>query len=95
LPRWAASEADTVSSVEITVDGDFIGIAQYGFPRPDVQAQNPTLRNSLNSGWQFTMDTTKLSNARHRLTVNVVNSAGQRTEIGSVDFYVQNANSVP
>lgn len=92
---WAASEADTVSSVEITVDGDFIGIAQYGFPRPDVQAQNPTLRNSLNSGWQFTMDTTKLSNARHRLTVNVVNSAGQRTEIGSVDFYVQNANSVP
>ncbi|HUK34304.1 MAG TPA: hypothetical protein VLV86_10355, partial [Vicinamibacterales bacterium] len=65
---WAASETDIVTGVEIIVDGDFIGQAQLGYPRPDVQAQNPSLRNSATSGWQFTMDTTKLSNARHRLT---------------------------
>ena len=92
---WAASEVDTVQSVEINVDGDFIGIAQYGYPRPDVQAAFPFLANSLHSGWQFTMDTTKLSNARHRLTVRILDASGHRTEIGSVDFYVQNANSVP
>lgn len=92
---WAANERNDISAVEIVVDGNFIGQAQYGFPRPDVQQANPFLINSLNSGWQFTMDTTKLSNARHRLTVRTVNVAGQRTEIGSVDFYVQNANSVP
>jgi Bacterial Ig domain len=92
---WAASEVDTVQSVEINVDGDFIGIAQYGYPRPDVQAAFPFLVNSLHSGWQFTMDTTKLSNARHRLTVRVLDAGGRRTEIGSVDFYVQNPNSVP
>jgi len=41
------------------------------------------------------MDTTQLSNARHRLTVRVVTSSGGRTEIGSTDFYVQNPNAVP
>ena len=92
---WAASEVDVVQSVEITVDGDFIGLAQYGYPRPDVQQAYPFFANSLHSGWQFTMDTTKLSNSRHRLVVRVMDPAGLRTEIGSVDFYVQNPNSVP
>jgi hypothetical protein len=41
------------------------------------------------------MDTTKLSNARHRLTVRAMDIAGLRTEIGSVDFYVQNATPIP
>jgi hypothetical protein len=79
--------------VEIIVDGDFIGVAQYGFPRPDVRQANPGL--GLNSGWKFTMDTTKLANARHRLTVRVLDTAGLRTEIGSVDFFVQNATATP
>ena len=92
---WAANETSTVATVEIVVDGNFIGQAQYGFPRPDVALSFPTLRNSANSGWRFTMDTTKLSNARHRLTVRVLDTSGFRTEIGSVDFFVQNPNSVP
>jgi hypothetical protein len=92
---WTANERNNISAVEIIVDGDFIGPAQYGFARPDVQQQYPFLLNSLNSGWRFTMDTTKLSNARHRLTVRIMDTAGLRTEIGSVDFYVQNANAVP
>ena len=48
-----------------------------------------------NSGWRFVMDTTKLSNARHRLTVRVLDTLGFRTEIGSVDFYVQNLSPTP
>jgi len=92
---WAAAESTPVAGVEIIVDGDFIGLAEYGFPRPDVLQANPFLLNSLNSGWRFTMDTTKLSNARHRLTVRVRDVSNLRTEIGSVDFYVQNANPVP
>jgi N-acetylmuramoyl-L-alanine amidase len=92
---WASNEANSVISVEIIVDGDFIGVAQYGFPRPDVLLAFPFLPNSLNSGWRFTMDTTKLSNARHRLTVRVLTANGLRTEIGSVDFYVQNLNLTP
>ena len=92
---WAISDTDNVAGVEIVVDGDFIGPAQYGFPRTDVQAAYPFINNSLNSGWRFTMDTTILSNARHRLTVRTVDTKGLKTEIGSQDFYVQNLAPTP
>jgi hypothetical protein len=36
------------------------------------------------------MDTTQLADGRHRLTVTALNSGGVRSEIGSVDFYVDN-----
>lgn len=92
---WAASEFGFVSSIEIIVDGTTVGLAQYGYPRPDVQEQNPFLHNTANSGWRFTFDTTKLHNERHRLTVRVVDTFGLKTEIGSVDFYTQNGNATP
>ncbi len=92
---WAANERASVAAVEILVDGDFIGQAQYGYPRPDVAQANPQLMNAGFSGWRFTMDTSKLSNSRHRLTVRALDTAGLRTEIGSVDFYVQNTTQVP
>lgn len=88
---WAISETVSIRTVEIIVDGDFIGPAQYGFPRPDVQSAYPFINNSLNSGWRFVLDTTKFSNARHRMTVRIVDPRGLKTEIGSQDFYVQNA----
>lgn len=87
---WAIDENGGVVAVEIIVDGNFVGVAQYGFPRPDVTVQNPHLFNAGNSGWRFVMDTTKLSNARHRLTVRILDFSGRRSEIGSVDFYVSN-----
>jgi hypothetical protein len=92
---WAVIEGGPVTSVEIIVDGDFKGLAQLGFPRPDVAVQYPYLGNTQNSGWRFVIDTTKLGNSKHRLTVRVVNFNGLKTEIGSVDFYTQNANPVP
>ena len=91
---WAVVEGGLVSSIEIIVDGDFKGLAQVGFPRPDVAEQYPYLI-SQNSGWRFVIDTTKLSNQKHRLTVRAVDFRGLKTEIGSVDFYTQNANPVP
>jgi hypothetical protein len=92
---WAAMEKSTLVAVEIIVDGDFKGSAQLNFPRPDVVVQYPYLFNTANSGWRFTIDTTKLSNSKHRVTVRVLDFFGLRTEIGSVDFYTQNANPVP
>ena len=57
-------------------------------------AQYPFISNAVNSGWKFTMDTTKLGNGRHRLTVSVLQGT-KRGEIGSVDFYTQNSNLAP
>ena len=92
---WAIDENNGVAQngVEIFIDGNFVGSAQYGFPRPDVGQLNPQIFNSGNSGWRFVMDTTKLSNARHRLTVRVLDGQGFRSILGSVDFYVNNPPS--
>jgi len=89
---WAVDENGGVAAVEMIIDGNYVGQAQYGFPRPDVIQANPQFFNfgGANSGWRFTMDTRLLSNARHRLTARVLDNQGHRSEIGSVDFYVQN-----
>jgi hypothetical protein len=88
---WALDENAGVAAVSMFIDGDLVGNAQLNLPRPDVAIQNPQfIINSANSGWKFVMDTTRLSNARHRLTVQVTDGRGARTIIGSVDFYTQN-----
>ena len=92
---WALEDRNSIAVVEVIVDGNYVGQAQYGYARPDVAAQHPEITNGTNSGWQFTMDTKTLSNARHRLTVRVVDSHGNRSEIGSVDFYVENSQPQP
>lgn len=92
---WAASDRNSIIAVEILVDGDFKGTAQYNFPRPDVVVQYPYLFNSQNSGWRFVIDTTKLGNAKHTVTARALDNLGLRTELGSVVFYTQNANPTP
>ena len=87
---WAIDDNNGVQNVQIIVDGTLYGMATYGYARPDVQAAYPTVRNSFASGWKFNMDTTKISDARHRLTIRVIDSFGHQSEIGSADFYVDN-----
>jgi N-acetylmuramoyl-L-alanine amidase len=88
---WALDQNLGVNQVEIYIDGNFRGIAQYGALRSDVHDVYPFITNSLNSGWSYSMDTRQLSDIRHRLTVRVLDNAGHESEIGSVDFYVDNA----
>jgi N-acetylmuramoyl-L-alanine amidase len=91
---WALSETAAITQIEIYVDGNFIGVAQMNIARPDVAAQYPFILNAVNSGWRFNMDTSKLGNGAHRLTVRGL-SGTKPSEIGSVDFYTQNPNLVP
>ena len=88
---WALDQnINGVNSVQIWVDGQFLGLALYGYPRTDVKAAYPAIANSLNSGWGFTFDTTQIADGRHRVTVRVLDMAGNTSEIGSVDFVVDN-----
>ncbi len=86
---WATDESVTVATVEMMIDGQVAGMAQYGFLRTDVLAAYPTFRNG-SAGWRFNMDTTQLSDGRHRLTVTAISAQGVRSEIGSVDFFTDN-----
>jgi len=92
---WAFDENGGVVAVEIIIDGNYIGQAEYGFARPDVVEAHPEINPNGNTGWRFVMDTKLLSNARHQLTVRVVDGFGHRSEIGSQYFYVQNAPPAP
>ena len=93
---WAIEDGEGIGAVEIQVDGNVVGYAQFGFPRPDIATVFPQLDDAENSGWMFSMDTRKLANSIHRLTVTVVgDESGKGTIIGSVDFYVVNNNPQP
>ena len=88
---WAVDEDSGVAAVTMFIDGNVVGNAQIGLPRPDVAQADPQFRQQANTaGWKFIMDTTRLSNARHRLTVEVTDNRGHQVIIGSVDFYTQN-----
>jgi hypothetical protein len=87
---WATDDNQGIQLVEIFVDGNFMGPAQYGLARPDVAAVFPTLAGAQNSGWRFTIDTRQLSDSRHRLTVTTLDRANNRSELGSADFFVDN-----
>lgn len=90
IQGWALGESNVLNGVDIIIDGDRYGAAQMGFPRSDVAQQYPHIFNSGNSGWRFVMDTTKLTNGRHRLTVRGYDLANHAFEIGSQDFYTAN-----
>lgn len=87
---WAMDDSvRAVAAVEIMIDGQVAGLAEYGFLRTDVLAAYPTyLQDRV--GWRFNMDTTQLSDGRHRMTVTAISSQGSRALIGSVDFYTDN-----
>lgn len=57
-----------VSKVEVLIDGKTIGTAQYGIARSDVAKVYPQYKNT-NSGYQYTLDTTKFTNGKHTLVV--------------------------
>src|SRR5687767_6789524 len=87
---WTTDDNGGIQNVEILIDGVFMGFAQYGLTRTDVNEAFPTTRDSMLSGWRFTIDTTQLSDARHRLVVQTLDRAGNRAILGSVDFFVDN-----
>jgi hypothetical protein len=69
---WAF-EGNVIASVTILVDNASVGNAFYGVDRPDVAASvhgAPT-----NCGWSLGVDTTKLSNGAHTISVSVTDSA--------------------
>jgi hypothetical protein len=87
---WALDE-NGVNTVEILIDGNFVGNAQYGLIRTDVANVHPQfVSQSRTAGWAFTMDTSRLTDARHRVTVRVTDQLGRAVEIGSKDFYTEN-----
>jgi beta-N-acetylglucosaminidase/uncharacterized protein YggL (DUF469 family) len=82
-------DGSEVAKVEVLVDGKITGQAQYGLSRPDVQKVIPQYQNA-NSGFQFALDTKKISNGNHSITVLATGKNGATTEIQRIMLNVQN-----
>jgi beta-N-acetylglucosaminidase len=71
-----------VSKIEVFVDGTYIGQAQYGIARPDVQQAYPEFQNG-NSGYRFTLNTSQFSQGEHTVTVKETGNNGSTSSLNS------------
>ncbi|WP_213370249.1 Ig-like domain-containing protein [Mesobacillus boroniphilus] len=78
-----------VAKIEVMVDGKVIGQAQYGLERLDVQKAHPAYKNP-NSGFRYVLDTRKLTNGNHSLTVRATGKNGVVTALPGRTVNVQN-----
>ena len=88
---WALDNED-VDHIDFLMDGQIVAgavgrglpsTAIYGTTRPDVHAAFPDVPNSLFSGFQANVDTTKLINGVHLLSVRVTDNLGASRVIGT------------
>jgi uncharacterized repeat protein (TIGR03803 family) len=78
------------STVQVFVDGNFLGNAQYNLPRSDIQTLFPGYTNSNGAIGYFPIDTTTLSNGVHTIYWVVTDDQNRTEGIGSRYFTVQN-----
>lgn len=76
--RGWALDAAGVDSIDILVDGLSVGQATLGQSRPDVQTAYP-LYNNGNSGFFYELDTTKIKDGAHTLSIKVNGKTGTLT----------------
>lgn len=102
---WAIDDED-VDHIDFLMDGQIVAgavgrglpsTAIYGTTRPDVAAAFPDVPNSLYSGFQANIDTSKLINGLHQLAVRVTDNRGASRVIGTRNLQVINngANLAP
>jgi beta-lactamase superfamily II metal-dependent hydrolase len=78
------------STINVYIDGVFVGHPDYGHPRADIQALFPGYANTNTAVGAFVIDTTKLQNGVHSISWSVTDNAGNTSGIGSRFFTVAN-----
>ena len=89
---WAISSIAAINQVSVAVDGVSYGAGVYGGNRPDVCNVFPGEAGCPNVGWNFSLDTTKLSDGTHTVSVTAESAGGQYTTTAT-SFVVANTPS--
>ena len=95
ISGWAYNEDLGVAGIRLYLDGEAIGDAEYGLPRPDV-VEVTGLRGEPNQpelGFRASIDTSTFGPGRHELAIGVIDSRGFETVYGRRE--VNFANSQP
>ncbi|WP_161796416.1 S53 family peptidase, partial [Desulfosporosinus acididurans] len=83
-----------VSTVQVLIDNSPVGTASYGDSRTDVAAALPAYNNS-NSGYHYSLDTTKLTNGKHTLVIQETGKNGKQASLPGVNINVSNVSALP
>ncbi len=76
LHGWCLDD-DGVRAVDIFVDGNLVGRAQYGRRRPDVARSFPGFPDSENGGFAFHLDSTRFLNGLHTVQPRCTSNTGE------------------
>jgi predicted amidohydrolase YtcJ len=89
---WALDDGGPIERIEIHLDGEYIGDAVYGDPRPDVANDYPGREGAPNFGYSFELDSTLYENGPHTLSVLAFGSSGNQGILypESVSFTIDN-----
>lgn len=89
---WAVDDDGRIDRVEIYLDGELIGNAVYGDPRPDVANDYPGREGSPNFGYTFRLDTTRYSNGPHTLSALAFGHPDDQAYMypENLDFIIEN-----
>ncbi len=79
-----------VSSVDIYVDGLWLGTANYGAMRPMIRSRYPGYPDSNGPGYSFTIDTTLMADGQHDIQSIVTDVFGETTMIAERTIIVMN-----
>jgi Bacterial Ig domain len=85
---WAFGKTP-ISAVDVSVDGTVKGTATLGVARPDVAAAFPQIAPA-DCGWNFSLDTTTMTNGMHTITFHVVDSSNNDILLPPVSVTVNN-----
>ena len=89
ISGWAYNEDLGVAGIRLYLDGEAIGEAEYGLPRPDV-VEVTGLRGEPNQpglGFRAIIDTSAFGPGRHELAIGVIDSRGFETGYGRREVY--------
>jgi uncharacterized protein (TIGR03437 family) len=89
---WAVGDSSPVQKVTISIDGVLNGTAAYGATRSDVCVVFPGRPGCPNVGWNYTLDTTHLTNGAHSIEVTGSTASGQRAT-AAMYFSVSNVSA--
>ena len=92
ITGWAFSEDIGISEVQLMIDGNLLGIADYGFSRPDVVdiQQVDSDPNAPNLGFVINFNTEEFKNGRYELAIVLRNSAGAEAIYGERTVLISN-----
>ncbi|NGQ97126.1 S8 family serine peptidase, partial [Brevibacillus sp. SYP-B805] len=69
-----------VEKIDVYIDGELMGSAEYGKSRPDISRTYPGYQNP-NAGFTYVLDTTTLSKRSHSLTITETGKDGKQTSL--------------